>query len=1017
LQLPEFCIRRPVFTVVLSLILVVIGLVGFLRIPVRGYPNTNSPVISVTTLYPGASASTVESQITTPLENALVGASGLESIHSSSAEGTSSIRLTYDASENINDAVNDVQVLLAKFSRSLPKEVFAPIVQKHDMDSLQTLVLALTDPNKTPMALTDYAERNLLPDLEQTSGVSNVELYNQRDYALKILLNPGKMAANNVTVSDLDNVLASQNTNVPGGQIKTQSRYFSIVTKNQLSSVDAFKNLIIRQQNGDFLRFSDVADISVLPENTDTDMRVNGVPAIGLGIYSQPTANPITVAHTMQNRIEAIAKNFPEGMHLSVVWDDTRYLKAILSEVYQDIGLAVLLVIGVVMLFLGSPRSALIPIVTIPICLMGTCAFIYFLGFSINVFTLLAFVLAIGLVVDDAIIMLENIYRYIELGMSPFEAAIKGSKEIAFPIVAMTLTLAAVYAPIGFASGMVGILFRQFAFTLALAVIISGFVALTLSPMMCARLLKLPEESKGIVKNYSIWLDHIFHRLTQSYQKILRHILAKRAWVLIFLLILMGIGYFTYRSSKTELSPKEDMSAFLVSMQSPPNASFAYTNEYSKRVEALIKDIPEVMNTVMIVGSPQSAFSFVVLKPWSERSLSAQQIINHFLKKTPSIPGVKIGAFNLSQIGGGGKYGDSVQVVLMTNQTYDQLHQTAEKMIHLISQYPGVRNVDQDLQMTDQEYVIHVNRSMAAAMHVNMSDITKTLQTMLGGETASEFNWDNKNYDVIMQIPDKDLTRLQIVNQLYVKNSDQKMIPLSSLVTLSHEVGPQALPHENRMRADTLTMQVSGNVSMGQVIDHIKSVLNQHLPNGYQFLFKGAAQKMLQSQMTIIGSFALALVFIYLVLSAQFESFLDPLIILLTVPFSIVGALITLKLTGHDLSVYTDIGFITLVGLISKHGILITEFANQKRAEGLALTDAIVEAASLRLRPILMTTAAMVFGAIPLALASGAGALSRQHIGWVIVGGLFFGTFFSLIVVPVAYSLLKKDPHRPGASA
>lgn len=1008
MKLPQFCIRRPVFTVVMSLIIVVVGLVGFLRIPVRGYPNTNSPVISVSTQYPGASASTVESQITTPIENALVGASGLESIDSTSSEGQSSIRLTYDVSENINDAVNDAQVLLAKITKTLPTAVLAPIVQKHDMDSLQTQVLALTDPNKTPMALTDYAERNLLPDLEQTPGVSNVDIYNERDYALKILLNPAKMAANNVTVSDLDNVLASQNVNVPSGEIKTPGRYFNVVAKNQLTSPDAFKQLIIREQNADYLRFGDVADISVLPENTDTDMRVNGVPAIGLGIYAQSTANPITVAQSMEKHIEKIGKNFPEGMQLKVVWDDTLYLKAILGEVYKDIALAIFLVIAVVMLFLGSLRSALIPIVTIPICLIGTCALIYAFGFSINVFTLLAFVLAIGLVVDDAIIMLENIYRHIESGMSPFNAAILGSKEIAFPIIAMTLTLAAVYAPIGFATGIVGILFRQFAFTLAIAVIISGFVALTLSPMMSSRLLTRPEDSKGFVKKYSLWLDQFFLRLTDSYQAMLRKMLNRRILVVLGLMGFMLIGWVSYEYSTTELSPKEDMSAFLVMMQSPPNASFAYTDKYSKRVEGLLEKMPQVLNTVMIVASPQSAFSFVVLKPWAERSLTAQQLVNQFLKKSPSIPGVQIGAFNKSQLGGGGKYGDSVQVVLMTNQSYENLHKTAENIMHDLSKYKGIRNINQSLQMTNQEYVIHINRSMAASLKVNIADITKTLATMLGGETSSEFNWDNKNYDVILQVPDSDLSRLQVVNQLYVRNADQKMIPLSSVVTLSNEVGPETLPHENRMRGDTLTMQVNGKYSMGQVVSQVQSVLAQHLPSGYQYTFKGSAQKMMDSQLTIIGSFILALIFIYLVLSAQFESFLDPFIILLTVPFSVVGALITLKLTGHDLSIYTDIGFITLVGLIAKHGILITEFANQKREEGLELIDAVVAAAALRLRPILMTTAAMVFGAIPLAIASGAGSLSRQHIGWVIVGGLFFGTFFSLIVVPVAYSLLKR---------
>ena len=997
MRFTEFCIKRPVFTTVLSLILIVLGIVGYMRVPIRGYPNINSPVITILTTYSGASASIMESQITTPIENDVIGSAGLKEMHSISQAGRSKIVLKYSLGVDIDASVNDVRNRLAKISKQIPLGTDAPIIQKRDPNSLQMLVLSVTDPHLTAMELTDYINRNIVPSLEQVIGVSNVELYNDRDFAMKILLNPGKMAAHQVTVNDMTKVLEQQNVNVPTGEIKTKDRYYSVLNQGQLRSRRAFKDLIIRDDDGYLLQFGDVAQVKVDAEDTDSAMRVNGKSAVGISVYGLSTANPINVVAAIQKRMRSLNDGLPQGMALKVVWNGTSYLKYSLDEVYRDLGFAILLVIVVISLFLGSLRSALIPIVTIPICLVSACALIYVMNFSLNVFTLLALVLAIGLVVDDAIVVLENIYRHLETGLSAQEAAIVGSREIVFAIIAMTLTLAAVYAPIGFTSGTTGIIFRQFAFTLALTVIVSGFVALTLSPMMCAKLLTHPKETR---------LDRLFNRLMGSYRRVLQLVLKNRMLVLVVLGVVVILGYFCFQSLPSTLEPKEDTGAFMVKVMPPANASFSYINRYSAEVEGMLQKLPGVERVMMMVNPTEGGFAFVVLKPWSQRHQSSEDIMHLFMQQASSIAGVTVSAFNMSHIGGGGKYGDAVRLVISTDYGFKSLYGTVQDFMTYIEQNPGFKSVTSDLTMNEQQYVLHINRSYAAALKINMADVSDTLRTMLGGSKVTSFQWDNRNYDVLLQIPQGQLDQLKVINQLYVRTADGAMIPLSRVARISTQVGPQELPHEGRERSDTVTIQLAKNYSMGQAVRYLKHETKTQLPTGYSSHFKGVARSMMDSHNTMLWAFSLAIVFIYLVLSAQFESFKDPFIILLTVPFSIVGALFALKFTGHALSIYTNIGFVTLIGLIAKHGILITEFANHECQQGKPLSQAIVEAASLRLRPILMTTAAMVIGAIPLAFASGAGAISRQQIGWVIIGGLLFGTFFSLIVVPVVYSLI-----------
>ena len=996
----EFCIKRPVFTTVLSLILIVLGIVGYIRVPVRGYPQINPPVITIQTTYSGASASVIESQITTPIENDVIGTTGLKEMHSISEAGRSYISLHFNMNVNINSAINDVHDHLAKISRQLPVGTDMPIIQKRDPDSLQMMVLSATDPSLTPMELTDYVNRNIVPMLEQVLGVSNIELYNNRNFSMKILLNPSKMAANHVTVNDMTKVLEQQNVNVPTGQIKTADRYYSVLNRGQLSSKQAFSNLIIRDTNGYLLHFGDVARIKVAAENTDSAMRVNGHSAVGIAIYALASANPIKVVTKIRKKLKNMQAHFPQGLSINTVYDNTVFLKASLNEVYCDLGFAILLVVVIVSLFLGSVRLALIPIVTIPICLISACALIYVLDYSLNIFTLLALVLAIGLVVDDAIVMLENIYRHVEQGLAPQQAAIVGSREIIFAIIAMTLTLAAVYAPIGFSNGVTGIIFRQFAFTLALTVIVSGFIALTLSPMMCARLLSHAKETR---------MDHIFHKLMENYKKILTIFLSHRVSVLVGLAVIIILGYFCFQSIPTALEPKEDTGAFMVRLKPPANASFNYINRYAKEVEKKLEKISGVKNVMMMVNPSMGGFAFVILKPWAERHVSAGEIMQKFMQQASNIAGVDISSFNMSHIGGGGKYGDAVRMVVSTDYSFQQLYATIKRFKVVLGKNSEFKNITSDLTMDDEQYVIKINRSLAAALGINIGDVSDALRTMLGGTKVTSFEWNNRNYDVVLQIPQSSLSQLKIINQLYVRSTTGNMIPLASLARITAEVGPQRLPHDSRERSATLTIQLAKNYSMGQALLYLRNISKSFLPTGYSYHFKGAAKNMLDSHNMMIWAFTLAIIFIYLVLSAQFESFRDPLIILLTVPFCIIGALFTLKLTGNDISIYTNIGFVTLIGLISKHGILITEFANQEIKEGKSVFDAVIAAASLRLRPIIMTTAAMVIGAIPLTFASGAGAISRQQIGWVIVGGMLFGTLFSLVVVPVAYTYFVRD--------
>ncbi len=1012
MSLTEFFIRRPAFTIVISLMLTMIGILSFSHLPVRWVPNINPPIVSISTNYPGASASLIETQITTPIESALAGVDGIETLSSSSKQDGSYINIEFKLGKNINTAVEDVRSALQHISSSLPTDAKTPDVEKADPNSIPIMFIAFSDSHRTAEEVSDYVKQYLLPRFQSVDGVASVDTYGERTSAMRIWLDPGKMAAANVTVDDVNNVLTQQNVEVPSGKIRGATRFYSVVTNEKLKTAAEFNDLIIRDDQNQIVRLKDIGQAVVDAENSDTLFRVNGQSALALAVIPQSTANPLDVAKLVQKEFNQIQTTLPQGMQGTIPFNQTVFIKSSINHVYESLFEAVLLVLVVILLFLASIRAALIAIVTIPVCLISTFAVMYLFGITINTITLMAFVLAIGLVVDDAIVMLENITRYIESGMKPFAAAIKGSREIVFPIIAMTMTLAAVYAPIAMTSGMLGVVFWEFAVTLAGAVIISGIVALTLSPMMSARLLKPHHTGE-----YSQWLHHKFNVLQEKYHRLLIKVIAKK-FMIVMILCLVGVtGYFIFRTLPSEVTPMEDMSEIDVYVSAPRDASFDYTSSYMSQMEAIYKKIPEVHSFVSQAGfwAASKGMQFLDLVPKEQRGRGEMQILAELNEDIKNITGVEVNAAPAVSplMWFSDDDGSSVSMRLMSSMDYKDLHDVMQRLIDQVRKSPVFQHVDSGLKWDGSQFEISVNRDKMADMHVSMQDITNTISTFLAGHEAGHFIYNGNLYNIIVQMNQTGLADPNIVSQLYVHNVENKMVPLSNLVTLTETTNPESLPHYDRLRADTLHAMITPGYTIANAVKALQIAAKNVLPDNVKYTFEGEAKTYLDSSGKMNTTFLLALIFIYLVLVAQFESFIDPFIILLTVPFAVIGALITLKVAGGSLNIYSNIALVTLIGLIAKHGILITTFANQLRAQGKSIEEAVIQAAKLRLRPILMTTAAMVLGALPLAFATGPGAESRHPLGWVVVGGLLLGTFFSLIVVPVAYTYLAKFKKEP----
>lgn len=1003
INLSAFCIRRPAFTIVISLVMVIIGLIGFLNLPIRWIPNVSIPQITIKTTYPGANARLVEQDITKILENSLSGINGIEMLTSRSRQGESQISLAFKLGRNIDAAVADVRSSLEQARGNLPKDADNPIVVKANTDEMPILYLLFSNPRLNARELSDYLDKYVTPTFETMDGVGNVAVFGKRLSAMRVALDPLKMAGANVTVDEVTQLLQDQNASIPSGQIRSADRFYSVVTDTTLKTAAQFNNLIIRDNKNAVVRLKDIGEASVAPENTDSAFRSNGKSAIALGIIPQSNANPLEVEKNTQRVLTELKRILPTDMKVNIGFNVADYIRSSMKSVYESFFEAIFFVWLVILIFLGSFRATLIPIVTIPVCLISTFALLYFMDFSINTITLMAFVLAIGLVVDDAIVMLENINRHIETGLSAFAAALTGSREIIFSIIAMTITLVAVYLPIAFTSGLLGILFREFTFTLAGAVLISGIIALTLSPMMCARILK---NSHAPHPHFS-WMTQQLKTLQDHYQRLLVFLLRKRLWIIGSMLLIGMLGVGIYKITPLELAPQEDMGLLNAFVSAPRSASFNYTDNYVKQLEAQLVKIPDIDTYLSIVGSfsTSHAFQIIKLKPKSERHHSTAQILQLLMQQADKVPGVKV---NISMPPPAlvdvtdSDSGDSIGLVIMTSGDYLRLQKVVANMMDEIKKIPGFAHVDNKLKWDSEQFQINIDRENAADLKVSIPNISKSLSTLLAGKIVGKTGDEN----IFVQMNEQGLADPNIFQQLYVRNMNNTMIPLSHVLSITESAMPEVFHHYARLRSDTIYITLAPHFNIADAIQNLRTIAKKNLPDDMKYTFTGEAKNYLESNGKTIFTFLLALVFIYLVLVAQFESFIYPLVILFTVPFAMIGAMLTLKIFGGSLNIYSNIGLITLVGLIAKHGILITDFANRLQRAGKSIAEAAIQASVLRLRPILMTTAAMVLGALPLAFAFGAGAESRQQIGLVIAGGLLFGTFFSLIVVPIAYTYL-----------
>jgi multidrug efflux pump len=1010
--LPDISIRRPVLATVMSLMLVLLGIISYDRLSVREYPKIDTPVVSVRTVFTGASAEIIESQVTKLIEDALAGIEGIRTIKSVSREEVSQVTVEFLLERDQDAAANDVRDRVARIRGILPDEADDPVVAKVDADAQAVIWIAFSSERHNALEITDYADRYVVDRLQTLPGVASVIIGGERRYAMRIWLDRDKLAARRLTPQDVEDALRAQNLEVPSGRIESDMREFTVLMQTDLRTPDQFNQMIIRKVDGYPVRLKDVGYASIDAADERNAVRVNGNPAVGLGVVKQSTANTLEVGRAVKAEVPKINAALPAGMKLQVAFDSSLFIEHSIDSVYKAIAEALLLVVLVIFLFLRSVRATLIPFVTIPVSLIGAFTFLYAWDFSINILTLLGLVLAIGLVVDDAIVMLENIHRRIEEGKKPFDAAMEGSKEIAFAVVAMTLTLAAVFSPLAFSTGNTGRLFSEFALTVVGAVLISGFVALTLTPMMCSRLLRHEKKHNWF---YNI-TEQGFLKFNAAYRAALGHALNVRWLVLLLGIAIAGFGGWMFTLLKSELAPVEDRSILIGITIAPEGATMAYTDKYARAIENLYAQIPEVKTYFMVVApglerpNPVNfALSFVSLKPWDERERKQQQISQELAPKMFGLPGVLSFPINPPSLGQSFR-NPPVQFVLLGN-TYEQLNMAANKFMEKARAYPGLANLDSDLKLNKPQLAVTLNRDKVADVGASVASIGYTVETLLGGRQVTRFKREGEQYDVIVKVEDKDRTTPSDLTSIYVRGNEGELVQLANLVELKETVAPKELNHFNRFRAAIISANVAPGYTLSEVLDFMEATARETLPDEMQTTLDGQSREFRESGAALYFIFLLALAFIYLVLSAQFESFIDPFVIMLTVPLAITGAVITLFATNGTINVYSQVGLIMLVGLITKHGILIVTFANDLQLQGKSIREAVIHAASLRLRPILMTTAAMVLGALPLALAAGAGAESRQPIGWVIVGGLTVGTLLTLFVIPSVYTLVARRHH------
>ncbi|WP_375193136.1 efflux RND transporter permease subunit [Marinobacter sp.] len=1010
--LSDVSIKRPVFATVLSLLIVVFGLAALLGLPVREYPDIDPPVVSISTDYTGAAAEVVDTQITQVIEGAISGIEGIRSIESSTEQGESRTSIEFNTSRDVDIAANDVRDAVSRVANQLPEEADPPVVQKADSDARPMMWITLRSDVWDSAELSDFADRVLADRLSVLDGVASVRIGGERRYAIRVWLDRERLAARDITVAEVERALRANNIELPAGSVDSSTRNFTVRAEGRLSNVEEFRQLVIRRNGNDLLRLGEVANVQMGVESDVSRLRANGQTAIGMGIIRQSKANTVAVSDAVRAELDNIRETLPPEVTIAESYDESIFIRASIKEVVTTLTIAVSLVILVIFLFLRSWRATLIPAVTIPVAVIGAFIGLGFLGFSINVLTLLAVILAIGLVVDDAIVMLENIQRRIDEGEPPLLASYRGAKQVAFAVIATTLTLVAVFVPISFMGGNIGRLFAEFGFTLAAAVVVSSLVALTLAPMLCSKWLKhSPESAEG----HRLWAasEQVLNGLASGYRRLLQFSLNQPGLLLGLGLVGLVIAVVVYPKLPQELAPTEDRAVIIMPTSAPRGSTVEYTDHYVRQVEETLLPYLDqgIANRLLsIVGfrdEEDNAFLIMGLVPWEERDIKQQEVTSQIRQKLSDVSGIRTVAVNPPGLGQRG-FSQAVEFVI-AGPDYESVQAWSEEIVQRARENPNLQNLDTDFELTRPELRVNIDRERAADLDITIEDVGLTLQTMLASRQVTTYIDRGREYDVIVQAEDANRATPEDLEQIFLRPREGgRLIPLKALVSV-REIGANPdLRRIDRLPAVVISASLADGYDLGSALTYLNNLAVDNLPPEARVSYKGLSREFQESSAAIYVTFALAFVIVFLVLAAQFESWIHPLIIMLSVPLAVTGALLALWWAGISLNIYSQIGIIMLLGLMAKNGILIVEFANQLRDRGYEVRDAILEGACLRFRPVLMTTISTIFGAVPLVIATGAGAESRAAIGMVILGGLIFATTLTLFIIPVLYNLLAR---------
>lgn len=1007
----DLFIKRPILSVTLSVLILLVGVAALFSLPIRQYPMMESATIVVTTNFPGASQDVMQGFVTTPISQAIASANGIEYMTSTSTMGRSEIKAKLILNANADRSLTEILAKVQQVKYRLPQGAFDPEIKKITDGVSAVQYLDFSSNTHSIPEITDYIARVAQPLITSVPGVASADITGGQTYAMRLWVDPEKLAARGLTATDLANALRANNVQSAPGALRGDNTLIPITAATDLRSADDFGAMVIKRGENSVVRLTDVATVELGGQNYDSSFMGDGKRSVSLAISPTPDGNPLEIVKGVNAILADLQQSAPPGMKIFSVFDTARFVNASIDEVLKTLLEAVIIVVAVIFLFLGSFRAVIIPIVTIPLSLVGTAALMLAFGFSLNLLTLLAMVLAIGLVVDDAIVVVENIHRHIEDGLSPVRASILGAREIVWPVIGMTVTLAAVYAPIGMMGGLTGALFKEFAFSLACSVIVSGVVALTLSPMMSSFLLSAKMSEGKLAKR----VEHTMHALSERYGGLLKHAIGSRTAVLLVCAIVMVGIVFLFMGVKRELAPGEDQGYVFVQSKAPQYANVHYTEQSANTIEGIFRQMPDYQNSFMANGTngQNNGFGGIVLKPWESRQMTSTEVEGAINGQFARTTGTAISAFQAAALPAGSD-GLPVQMVVRAPVSFTELSQTLEKLKGAAWGSGLFAYVDGDLAFDSPQAQMTINAAKAGEMGVSMGDVADTLATMVGENYVNRFNWFDRSYDVIAQVPQAKRKAPDDLTGFYVRSSSGRMVPLSTVVDVN--VTPQAnrLPQFNQMNSVTISGVLMPGVTMGQAVDFLKT---QPLPPNAKIDWLSDSRQFVKEGSRLVVSFGFALIVIFLVLAAQYESFRDPIVILVTVPLAICGALLPLWLGYATMNIYTQIGLVTLIGLISKHGILMVSFANDiQKHEGLSPAEAMLKAAMIRMRPVLMTTAAMVAGLIPLLFAGGAGAASRFAIGITVVTGMTIGTLFTLFVLPTIYCMVAKD-HRAHAAS